>query len=279
MTTARMLFSTGSLYLLDTARCFELAAEAGFDGIEIRCDERFSTRDPDYLQRLSETFKLPILVAHTPFSTRVAGWQDASQVGLIKHTLQLAEQLDAESIVVHLPLWVGTAQVRLGNWNFVFPWQSDFHTVRNWITNDLPELQSRTPVKIALENMPTKKLMGMELNPAWWNSIDEWSTVHNHLTLDTTHWATHQIDPLAAYAAVKDRVAHVHLSNFDGREHRLPHKGYLDLAAFLRTLAADQFSGTISLEVHPDALDFYKSDLIMRNLRDSLNFCREHLSI
>ena len=30
---ARVIFSTGSLYLLDLAYCFELAAEAGFDGI------------------------------------------------------------------------------------------------------------------------------------------------------------------------------------------------------------------------------------------------------
>lgn len=278
MTAARVLFSTGSLYLLDTARCFELAAEAGFDGIEIMCDERFSTRDPHYLQRLSETFQLPVLVAHTPFSQRVAGWQDTSQIGLIKHTLQLAEQLDAESIVVHLPLWLSQGQLRAGSWSLPFPWQSAFHSVKDWITHDLPELQSRTPVKIALENMPTKKLLGREFNPAWWNSVAEWSQVHTHLTLDTTHWATHQIDPLAAYQAARGQVAHVHLSNFDGREHRLPHKGYLDLAAFLRALAADHFNGTISLEVHPDALDFYKADLILRNLHDSLHFCRQHLT-
>lgn len=42
----RLIFSTGSLYLLDTALVFDMAAEAGFDGMEIMCDDRFTTREP-----------------------------------------------------------------------------------------------------------------------------------------------------------------------------------------------------------------------------------------
>ncbi|MBZ0296988.1 MAG: sugar phosphate isomerase/epimerase [Anaerolineae bacterium] len=275
--SARVLFSTGSLYLLDTAQCFELAAEAGFDGIEIMCDDRFGTRDPNYLTHLSERFDLPVRVIHTPFSYRVPGWSDTSQLGLIKQTLKLAEHLNAESIVVHLPLWLNSGTLRIGSWSLNFPWQSAFLDVKRWISDELQAAQANTPVRIALENMPIKVMYGQRFDPAWWNTVDEWSTIHDYLTLDTTHWATHHIDPLDAYRAAGKRVAHVHLSNFDGREHRLPHKGHLDLGAFLQALADDDFGGTISLEVHPDALEFYKTDLIFRNLCESLAFCRTHL--
>lgn len=274
---SRLLFSTGSLYLLDTTQCFDLAAQAGFDGIEIMCDDRFSTRDPNYLNHLSDRFGLPVRVVHTPFSHRVPGWNDSSPLGLVKHTLRLAERLNAESIVVHLPFWMDFATLRLGNWTLNFPWQSAFQEVKNWISDELQAVQARTPVRIALENLPVRTLYGHRFDPAWWNTVEEWSKVHDYLTLDTTHWATHQIDPLDAYRAAAGRVAHVHLSNFDGREHRLPHKGHIDLGAFLQALAADDFSGTISLEVYPDALEFYKADLTLHNLCESVAFCRAHL--
>jgi sugar phosphate isomerase/epimerase len=69
LSKARLIFSTGSLWLTDTAYSFELAAEAGFDGIEIMCDQRFTTRNPDYLLSLAERYQLPILAVHTPSVT------------------------------------------------------------------------------------------------------------------------------------------------------------------------------------------------------------------
>lgn len=279
MSPARVLFSTGSLYLLDTAYCFQLAAEAGFDGIEIMCDERYSTRDPLYLQKLSQHYNLPVLVCHTPFSARVPGWGKSSdEVGRIYHTLELAAALKAESIVVHVPRKLGRIEVQLVGQRFRLPWRTPYAAVKDWIEYQLPRVQPETPVKIALENMPTWDILGQAVDPTWWNEVETWSRIHTWLTLDTTHWATKHIDPLAAYHAAGGRVCHVHLSNFDGREHRLPHQGYLDLGGFLRALAADSFAGTISLEMHPEPLDYSDDDALRRNLQDSLDFCREHLS-
>lgn len=276
--TARLLFSTGSLYVFDTAHCFELAAEAGFDGIEIMCDYRFSTRDPHYLNQLTQTYGLPVLAAHTPFSKHVPGWNHPSHVELVLHTLKLAERIGSEVIIVHLPTRLSRGHVQLGGRSLHFPWFSEFSDVRAWMIGQLAGVQQRSPVRIAVENMPANELWGRKIDPAWWNSIEQWSRVHDYLTLDTTHWATWGIDPIAPYRAANSRVAHVHLSNFDGREHRLPHQGDVDLGAFLRVLAADGFSGTISLEVHPDALAFYNQDSLRRHLRDSLDFMRQHLN-
>jgi sugar phosphate isomerase/epimerase len=279
MSPARLLFSTGSLYLMDTSYCFQLAAEMGFDGMEIMCDERFGTRDPLYLQKLSNHYNLPILVCHTPFSARVPGWGKADdEIGRIYRTLDLATQLEAESIVVHVPRSMGWLNLQFNNRSFRLPWRSPYKAVRDWIDYDLPRVQSATRVKIGLENMPVAHLLGREFDPTWWNEVETWGRVHTWLTLDTTHWATKGIDPLEAYRAAGGRVCHVHLSNFDGQEHRLPHKGYLDLGKFLRGLAADSFVGTISLELDPQPLGYTDEEVLRRNLQASVDFCREHLS-
>jgi sugar phosphate isomerase/epimerase len=274
----RLLFSTGSLYLMDTAYCFQLAAETGFDGMEVMCDERFSTRDPGYLERISRHYNIPVLVCHTPFSRAVPGWgRPGDEIGRIYRTIDLADCLKAESIVVHLPRSLGLLTIAAGGRSFRLPWRSPYVPVKNWIEHTLPTLQAATPVKIGIENMPSTQLFGREIDPTWWNEVATWARVHTWLTLDTTHWATKDIDPLDAYHAAGERVCHVHLSNFDGREHRLPHQGDMDLGRFLRGLAADGFTGTISLEVHPDALDFTDEERLRRNLRESLEFCRANL--
>lgn len=277
---ARLIYSTGSVYSRDVCENFAFAADAGLDGIEIMCDDRWSTRDPQYLQALSETYDMPVLVAHTPFSPRITGWGDPyDQVGRILRTLEFAETLGCEAIVVHLPRKLDWLMLQSNSFRIHLPWASAFARVRDWMTHDLAAVQARTPVKIAVENLPAVKVFGLEIDPTWWNDIASWSRIHDHLTLDTTHCATKRIDPITAYRAAAGRVAHIHLSNFkDGREHALPQTGDLDIGAFLRTLSADGFSGTVSLELRPDALDYQDADAVRRNLRAATDFCRQHLN-
>ncbi|MBZ0278493.1 MAG: sugar phosphate isomerase/epimerase [Anaerolineae bacterium] len=278
MTTARVLLSTGSLHLLDIAHSYELAAEAGFDGMEIMCDHRYSSRNPDYLRTLSDRYRLPALVCHTPFSPQLMGWQDESdEVARISQTLQLAESLQAETIVVHVPRKVGVRMIHLNGYRLALPWGNPYAAVKQWIETQLPTVQAGTPVKIGLENMPARQVLGRQVDPTWWNEIPTWSQVHDWLTLDTTHWGTKGIDPLDAYQAAKGRVCHIHLSNYDGREHRLPDQGRLDLDRFLRALAVDGYAGTISLEVLPEVLEFADEAALRRNLRRSVDFCRANL--
>lgn len=186
--SARLIFATGSLYLLDSAQCFALAAEAGFDGAEIMCDARWFTHDPEYLASLAERHRLPVLVVHTPFSERTPGWsQGGDQVRRIEQTLWLAETLGAEAIVVHLPERLWLRRYRLLGRTVLVPQPGRFGTVKRWIEQQLPQVQARTRVKIAVENLPSKRVFGWVMPHIWWNTVAEWSRVHDHLTLDTTH--------------------------------------------------------------------------------------------
>lgn len=282
MSSARVIFSTGSLYVYDVSLVFELAAAAGYDGIEIMCDHRWSTRDPEYLDRLSQQYGLPVLVVHTPFSPTIPGWRNRyNPIRRIEQSIDLARAIKAETLVVHLPARRENARLSFNQRALQLPFRlPPRNPVKRWIENELPGRQRRLPVKIALENLPVKALGPLSINNTWWNTIPEWSQLHEWLTLDTTHWATHRLDPLEAYRAARGRVANVHLSNYrDGKEHRLPHKGELDLRAFLMALAADRFAGTISLELHPDALEFERGiDRVAAHMRASLDFCREALA-
>ncbi len=278
MSNARVLFSTGSLFTYDLAHVFDLAAEAGYDGIEMMCDTRYASRNPAYLGELAQ--RLPIIVLHTPFGGRLMGWSNThSEITRVQRTLKLAEQLDAQTIVVHLPSKFGWASLNLGKTYIRWPWPGVSRDFKRWLdAGELITLQANTSVQIAVENMPVRNFLGFRSNAAWFNSIDEWSAFHEHLTLDTTHWATFGLSSIEAYHAAGPRVKHIHLSNYDGREHRLPHRGDVDLGAFLQAVAASGYTGTISIEVTPDALAYDNIKAVQRNLRESLEFVRTHLS-
>lgn len=278
MSAARLLFSTGSLYVMDVAHCFALAAEAGFDGVEVMCDDRWSTRDPRYLAGLAERHRQPVLVCHTPFSPRLPGWRaPQDHVARIEQTLRLAEALGAETIVVHLPDRIRLRKVSLFGRTVRVPSRAGTRGLKAWFEEELRHFQRRTTVRLGIENMPAARIFGRPVSHVWWNTVPEWSRVHRWLTLDTTHWATHGVDPLDALRAAGDRLCHVHLSNYDGREHRLPQRGRLDLAAFLRALAGAGFEGTVSVELHPDALEFHDDAALRRNLAETVAFCRAYL--
>jgi sugar phosphate isomerase/epimerase len=130
-------------------------------------------------------------------------------------------------------------------------------------------------VTIAVENMPWHRLLGLEINAYWFNSIAELDRFP-HLTLDTTHFGTWGFDPVAAYARLKEKIAHVHLSNYDGREHRSPPDGALPLAELLGRLAQNGYQGVVTVESCPEALDAGDEAKCLVALRRALAFCREH---
>jgi sugar phosphate isomerase/epimerase len=101
----------------------------------------------------------------------------------------------------------------------------------------------------------------------------------HHLTLDTTHVGTWGLDLLAVYERLKERIVHVHLSNYDGQEHRRPEQGHLPLAELLNRLAQDDYPGTVTLELGPDVLEAEDEDQVRAHLRHAVTFCRERLGL
>ncbi len=261
----RFALSTGSLYTYGLDRVFALAAEVGFDGLEVLVDPRFDTRQPVYLRRLMERYGLPILSVHAPFRPqRLPAWP-RTQPESIAATAELARAVGAGIVVAHLPYWKDRAYVR-------------------WLRDDLRAWQQAHPNPvIAVENMPLKWIRWWPFAPLdlWrMNRLEEWGAFP-HLMLDTTHLATKGLDPLAVYQRVGERVAHVHLSNArrEGRrvrEHRRLEDGFLQLDALIGRLAQDGYDGIATVELHPDALEAEDEEKARFHLRQQVDFCRQH---
>lgn len=262
-----LALSSGSLYSYGLDRVFELAAGAGFDGVEVIVDRRFDTRQVAYLRRLQERFGLPILSMHAPFHPwRLEGWPPTYPRSLAA-TVELATAVGAGIVVAHLPWWRDRAYAR-------------------WLHHDLAAWQRGHPeALIALENMPLKWVpwWPWPLDPWQLNRLEQWGTFP-HLTLDTTHLATKGLDPLQVYAHLPGQVVHVHLSNArrKGRrvqEHRRLEDGYLSLDTMLLRLASDGYEGIVTVELHPHALEAEDEGRVRAHLRRQVRFCRKHGAI
>lgn len=273
-------FSTGSLYTYGVARVFELAARAGYDGLELMLDERWDTRHAHYVHGLMERYDLPVLSVHSPFVPGIAGWP-GDEVARIEKALVLAQVLGSRVLNVHLPMRLRDLIVTTpgGQRRIPIPRPTtDQRNYRQWLVDGrLAALQATTDIDVVIENLPMRRFLGQRFSPAAMNTWGELRAFPK-ICLDTTHCGTTGSDLLAVQAHLADRIAHVHLSDYaDGRQHLTMGRGSLPLDAFLQALAARTFSGMVVVELQPSALPVHDEEQLATELHRNLEFCRLHL--
>lgn len=129
------------------------------------------------------------------------------------------------------------------------------------------DLAEQNHVKLAFENCP---LMGnIAISPVMWRQIFERLDSKNAgLAYDPSHLLWQFIEPYKPIAEFKDKIFHVHakdtqidydllkesgfLTDFRWFNYRIPGRGELDWAKFIKELKAAGYDGTISIE-HEDA--------------------------
>jgi len=269
-------FSTGSLYPYGIARVAHLAAAAGFDGLELMVDDRWDTRDAAYLREVVQSAGIPLLSVHAPFRPGLQGWEE-DEVARLHRTVDLARAVGAGVVVAHPPLryhWVVLRHPPFVTGALLTPFRrrSRYH---RWLESDLKAYQARAGVTIAIENMPRHRLGPRLVNLFDMNEIRDLRRFPA-ITLDTTHVGTWGVDLLDTYNVLANAVAHVHLSNYDGREHRLLQDGSLALGPFLAALRRRGFAGVIVIELMPDAIGAGDDGRVREGLAQALAFCREH---
>ncbi len=255
-----VVLSTASVFPERTADAFELAARLGYDGIEVMVTADPVSQDAGILRRLSEYHDVPVMAVHAPcllITQRVWGREPWAKLG---KSVEVAEQLGAGVVVVHPP----------------FRWQRDY---AKEFEAGLAELQSRTRVKFAVENIYPLRARGTEIAgfAPHWNPVE---LDVEHATLDLSHAAVSDSDALEMADQLGGRLAHVHLT--DGTkpglpdEHLVPGRGNQPSAELLRKLPGMNFSGVVVVEISTrralTAQERYA------DLEESLSFAREHLS-
>src|SRR5665648_494949 len=108
-----------------------------------------------------------------------------------------------------------------------------------------------------------------------WDPVDQ---PYDHVTLDLSHAAIAGSDVLAMAAALGPRLAHLHLADGSGSpmdEHLVPGRGGQPCAELLGTLAVQQFSGSVVVEVSTRRVSGEQREA---DLAEALAFARLHLA-
>ncbi|MCL6432297.1 MAG: sugar phosphate isomerase/epimerase [Anaerolineae bacterium] len=276
MTTSRVLFSTGALYLHPLRIAFEVAQSAGCDGIELDVGPEIMRHGARPAIRLVEEMGLPVRAVHPPLF-RIPGWRNQRTV--IPRVVELGVALEASTIVFHPP------KVR----------RTDDPEVDEFVSL-LAEARRRlqhTGTVIALENPPVFRPADHDY--PFWNipvlvQLAERCGVP--IALDTAHAGASRLPLLEAYALTHGRLAHIHLSDLRPpphwldrpwlhsyvKHHQLVGAGELPLGHLFAALARDGFRGDVTLELSPISLGIWSLDTARRRLADAVQSTRQLLA-
>jgi sugar phosphate isomerase/epimerase len=268
--------STASVYPMKTEAALEFAADLGYDGVELMVWGESVSQDIGAVAKLSRRYRMPVLSVHAPcllISQRVWG---ANPITKLDRSVQAAEKLGAQTVVVHPP----------------FRWQRRYV---EGFSEQVAELEASSDVLVAVENMfpfrtdrffPGQSMERMRRRgggpgpgiSAFAPSYDPLDGNHAHYTLDLSHSATAGTDALDMAERMGSGLVHLHLCDGTGLpadEHLAPGRGTQPTVEVCQMLAAGEFAGHVVLEVSTSsARSVHEREAI---LTESLQFARSNL--
>lgn len=263
----RIGLGTISVYPLGVEAAFRMAAELGFDGVEIMVSRDETTQSARALRTLAERYGTRVLSIHAPvlLLTHFV-WGRDPKVKL-ERSAELAAELGADTVVVHPP----------------FRWQSGYAEGFLDIVRATAEASG---VVVAVENMFPWKIAGRSMA----GYVPHWNPLGmdcDAVTLDFSHTALSGVDARELAGALGSRLRHLHLCDGSGTpghsrdddsrvfdEHLVPGRGNQPVAEVLRTLAAAEWSGSVVAEVNTRKARDAAERRAM--LQETLDFARTH---
>jgi len=239
---------TNSLHKYGLSRVFEFAKDAGFDGIEVGVDKNnFDTQNAEYIKKLSDEYKLPIVALHSP----VNGTEKS-----VQHVIDMAVYLKCPVVVITPP--------KLTDFKFT-----------KWLKKKVPHLRKKKHIEISLVNAPGKTILGF-LPAHAMNSVAEMKKF-GMVTLDCSSTSSKKWGNLMSiYDNLHKLIVHVHLSNINKhKEYSLPNEGVLPLESFLRKLKAKDYKGVLSIRVRPSELNAGDDEKVVSTLKKIKSFVDE----
>ncbi len=253
-----LCLSTGSLFTLPLGEIFEIAQEAGFEGIELLICHRVSK--PYDLEEAMELSRrvLPVKAIHSPFF-RFRNWQ--GRISSLKRAIRWARLLGARVVTFHPPRW---SSFELLFW-FWLNWIKDF------------DKETAGEVHLSMEIMPLAK----RTSGYFWDnpqSLVKFAKKKNLcITLDITHMATRTRDIIPFFLSLyePDLVQNIHFSDFGPTEqHRFPGRGVLPIMRFLNLLKRLNYKGLLTVELTPGELPNSRREVISQ-LKALTDFMKE----
>jgi sugar phosphate isomerase/epimerase len=232
MASPPVLFSSAAFFARPVSWTFRLAAECGYRGVEVMVTKDPESQDPHRIRALADEFGLTVGALHAPCLLLTRKVWGTDPVRKIDRSVEAAADAGIPVVVVHPP----------------YRWQAAY---RRWLVDELPHVEERTGVAVAVENMFPVRVGGRDLTLHANQDLEALEGLH-HLALDTSHAAVARHDTIEVRRLFGERLRHVHLSDNAGKgwdSHLPPGDGVLDIDGFLEDLAGSGYEGAVSLEV------------------------------
>lgn len=224
--------STASVYPEPTASAFELAAELGYDGVELMVWSDPVSQDLRAVERLVKAYGVPVLAIHAPCLVVTQRVWGADPLVRIRRSVAAAARLGAGTVVIHPP----------------FRWQRRY---AGQFADEVATAGAESGVVLAVENM-FPVVRGRVSTVPYSPGFDPTEVGHQHYTLDLSHAAASGSDVLAMMDRMGSGLAHVHLGDGSGSprdEHLVPGRGRQPCAEVCARLVDGGFDGVVVLEV------------------------------
>lgn len=250
--------STASVYAEPVSAGFELAAELGYDGVELMVWSDPVSQDVAAVARLANQHGVPVLAVHAPCLAVTQRVWGSDPIGRIRRSVSAAATLGASTVVLHPP----------------FRWQRRYAAE---FATEVARAGEYAGVALAVENMfpiTRGRIRAVPYSPGF----DPTDVGHAHYTLDLSHTAAAGSDALAMLDRMGSGLAHVHLADGSGAtrdEHLVPGRGAQPCAEVCERLADSGFGGVVVIEVSTQRCRT-RYDRAAQ-LAESLLFARLHL--
>lgn len=250
--------SSASVYPEPAKAAFELAAELGYDGVELMVWSDPVSQDVAAVARLADRYGVPVMAVHAPCLAVTQRVWGADPIGRIRRSVAAAAAFDARTVVLHPP----------------FRWQRRYAAA---FAGEVARAGEHVDVALAVENMFPVVRAGVRTVP-YSPGFDPTAVGHAHYTLDLSHTAAGGSDALAMLDRMGSGLAHVHLADGSGvarDEHLVPGRGGQPCAEVCQRLADSGFGGVVVVEVSTRRCRTRYDRAAL--LAESLLFARLHL--
>jgi sugar phosphate isomerase/epimerase len=250
--------STASVYPESARVAFELAAELGYDGVELMVWIDPISQDIPAVARLADSFGIPVLAVHAPCLAVTQRVWTADPIGRIRRSVAAAATLGCRTVVLHPP----------------FRWQRRYAAQ---FSDEVARAGEHAGVALAVENMFPITRSGVRTVP-YTPGFDPTEVGHANYTLDLSHTAAAGIDALAMLDRMGAALTHVHLADGSGSprdEHLVPGRGGQPCAEVCERLTGSWFDGVVVVEVSTRRCRTRPERAAL--LAESLLFARLHL--
>src|SRR3954454_9894332 len=257
----RIGLSTVSVYPESTAHAFGYAASVGYEAVEVMVGVDSLSQQVEAVRQLSVHHDMPISAIHAPcllFTQRVWGTEPW---GKLYRSADMAHAVGAGTVVVHPP----------------FRWQKEYAA---GFVSGIERLEKETGLDFCVENMYPWKASSRRGVEMYLPGRDPSEEPYANATIDLSHAAIAQSDPILMARRLGDRLRHIHLTDGTGSakdEHLVPGRGSMGAAPFLRHLAKVGFAGEIVVEINTRKCRTVAEREV--DLRESLEFAREYSAV